>query len=132
MLKVNASMNAASPRMAPAIAETGDSFSSSDRRCMACPSRYPASMATITTTIVPAKTAHIGMASMRMSDHRECVARPTIQARILECTFLHSINSHEIAGYPALVRRLRPKQIVIDQSVFFLAASIDPPAWPAA
>ena len=38
---VNASMNAASPRIAPAIADTGDSFSSSDRRCVAEPDPIP-------------------------------------------------------------------------------------------
>ena len=69
MLNVNASMNAANPRVAPAMAETGDSFSSSDRRCMACPSRYPNSIATITATIVPAKTAQMGMTSNCIGSH---------------------------------------------------------------
>ena len=57
-------MNAASPRIAPAIAETGDSFSSSDRRCAALPQPIPDFDGAITTTIVAAKMAQMGMESM--------------------------------------------------------------------
>jgi hypothetical protein len=53
--------------MAAEIAETGDSFSSSERRRAVCPSLYPASMAIIKTTIVAAKRAQMGTASMLIS-----------------------------------------------------------------
>jgi hypothetical protein len=63
MPNVKAIMKATRPRTAPAKAEVGDSFSSSDRRCAIRPNRYPTSMEAITTTVATAKTAQIGMES---------------------------------------------------------------------